>query len=127
MLQFFSLGGSFMWLLLVFAIVIVGLTLKGIIQIFSKEQKYSAQLENGANAILFWGFISLVVGFFAHFYGIYLAMDAIKRANDISPAIVAGGYANSLNTILFGMGIFLVSAICWFALRWKYKKLAKAV
>jgi hypothetical protein len=127
MLQFFFSGGYMMWLLLIVAIVVVVLAMKKAIQLFGKESLNSAQLENGINAILFWGLISLVLGFFAHFQGIYMAMAEIKRANDISPAIVAGGYAASLTTILFGMGIFLVSAIIWFILRWKYKKLARNI
>ena len=80
------------------------------------------KLKNGINTILFWGSLSVVLGVFAHFVGLYEAMQAIKVAGDISPAIVAGGYAMSLITILSGLSLFLASAIIWMVLNWKYKK-----
>ncbi len=45
------------------------------------------------------------------------SMQAIEAANDISPAIVAGGYAISLITILTGLLLFMFSAIVWFLYR----------
>ena len=80
-------------------------------------------MENGINAVLFWGIMSIIIGVFAHFIGIYAAMNAIMMANDISPAIVASGYAVSLITILFGLFILMLSSILWFILRWKYKSI----
>jgi len=81
-------------------------------------------LESGINAIVFWGAISAIVGFFAHYLGVYYAMLAIQRANDISPAIVAYGSSMSLITILTGLTIFIFSAIIWFVLRWRYKQIS---
>ena len=122
MINFFKSGGAYMWLLLIIAIVIVVLTItKGIQLYISKEN--SKKLENGVNAIIFWGGFSLVLGFFAHFHGVYLAMQAIMAANDISPAIVAGGYAVSLITILTGLVLFMFSAIVWFVYRARLTKI----
>ncbi len=77
----------------------------------------------GINAILFWGIICIVIGFMAHFLGLYQATRAISQATDISPAVVAMGYAQSLVTILFGMLIFMIAAILWFIMRWQHKRL----
>ena len=114
MFSLFLAGGSFMWLLLVILLVVVVLAITKGVQLFSNKEKNIKKLENGVNAILFWGIYSVVVGFFAHFLGILYAMEAIKRAADISPAIVAGGYSVSLLTILFGLIIFMIAAIIWF-------------
>ncbi|MBN1478863.1 hypothetical protein EH223_14370 [candidate division KSB1 bacterium] len=117
MLTYFQAGGAFMWLLLVILIIIIVLAVARGIQLFSSKEKSRVKLEHGINAILFWGAYSVVVGFFAHFLGVMYAMEAIKRANDISPAIVAGGYSVSLLTILFGLIIFMIAAIIWFVYR----------
>ena len=122
MINFFQSGGIYMWLLLIIAIVILVLTITKGIQLYAKKEN-NKQLENGVNAILFWGAFSLVLGFFAHFHGVYLAMQAIKAANDISPAIVAGGYAVSLITILTGLFLFMFSAIIWFLYRTRLTKI----
>jgi biopolymer transport protein ExbB/TolQ len=124
MLDFFIQGGQFMWILLVLFVVIIYLSVKKAIELFMKKGLDKARLESGINAIIFWGGISTVLGFFGHFLGVYMAMQAIKMANDISPAIVAGGYAVSLHTILFGLFILMISAVFWFVLRWRYKKLS---
>ena len=123
MLEFFINGGYFMWLLLILAVVIIVLSIKKAIELLSKNDLNQATLESGINAIIFWGGICLVLGFFGHFLGLYNAMKAIDKADNISPAIVMEGYAVSLSTILFGLFIFLFSAIIWFTLHWRYKKI----
>lgn len=121
MASLFMDGGIYMWPLLIIAIVITVLAITKGIQL-SNDSSNINKLENGINAILFWGAFALVLGFFAHFHGVYLAMQAINAANDISPAIVAGGYAMSLITILTGLFIFMLSALVWFIYRWKLKQ-----
>ena len=123
MIQFFMDGGAFMWLLLIIAIVIVILSITNGIQLYSQKEKNKKQLENGVNSILFWGGFSLVLGFFAHFMGIYQAMLGIRAASDISPAIVAGGYAVSIITILSGLFILMISSIIWFVYKNKLTKI----
>lgn len=124
MIQLFYEGGFFMWFLLIFAIVVLVLTIKKFIELFIKKETQSNLLEKGVNAIIFWGGFCAVMGFFAHFTGIFLAMEEIYRAHDISPAIVAKGYSMSLITVLFGLLIFMFSAIVWFVYRWKVKQLS---
>jgi hypothetical protein len=123
MIQFFLEGGSFMWVLLIIAIVIIILTITNGVQLYSDKEKNKVKLENGINSILFWGGFSLVLGFFAHFLGIYKAMLAIRSAGDISPAIVAAGYAMSTITILSGLFILMLSSIIWFVLKNKLAQL----
>ena len=123
MVHFFMSGGPFMWLLLIMAITILILSIKKALELFGKKELNQLRLENGINAIIFWGGISVILGFFSHFFGMYNAMQVISRAHEISPARVAEGYAMSLTTILFGLFIFLFAAISWFVMRWKYKQL----
>jgi uncharacterized membrane protein len=113
-----------MWFLLIIAILILALSVRKVIQLYGKQDLPKAVLESGINAIIFWGAIAAIFGFFAHYLGIYYAMLAIFQANDISPAIVALGYSISLITILTGLTIFMISAIIWFVLRWRYKQIS---
>ncbi len=124
MIQFFLEGGMMMWFLLIIAVLILVLSIRKTLQLYGKQDLPKSALETGINAIVFWGAISAIVGFFAHYLGVYYAMLAIYQANDISPAIVAYGYSMSLITILTGLTIFIFSAVIWFVLRWRFKQVS---
>ena len=126
-MDFFLSGGIFMWPLLIVTIIIFYLSIRKSVDLFILNIQNQAKLKNGINAILFWGSFSIVLGIFAHFVGIYQAMQAIMAANDISPAIVAHGYALSLITILSGLFLFMISGIIWLVLQWKYKKIIASI
>lgn len=126
MIQFFREGGEMMWIFLVLALLILYLSIKKAIQLYNKDTLPKSVLETGINAIIFWGAIAAIIGFFAHYLGVYYAMIAISQANDISPAIVAYGYSMSLITILTGLTIFIFSAVIWFVLRWRFKQISIA-
>ncbi len=117
-------GGPFMWVLLIVAIIVAALTIKKVIDFYFKKSLDQKKMEWGMNAIIIWGVIGATIGFLGHFQGMYMALSFISAAADISPAIVAGGFAISLLTILFGLTIFLFSSIIWLFLRWRFKKLA---
>jgi biopolymer transport protein ExbB/TolQ len=123
MLTLFMQGGMYMWPLLLFAIIILVLSIKKIIDLFFNPDLSQVKLESGINSILFWGGMSVLIGFLGHYHGLYLAMQAISRASDISPAVVAMGYGVSLISVLFGLLILLFSLITWFVLRWRFKQL----
>ncbi len=62
-----------------------------------------AFLEKG---MVWLGFVIVVapmLGFTGTVWGMIVAFDAIKTANDISPAVVAGGISQALLTTLFGL------------------------
>ncbi|MCK5147989.1 MotA/TolQ/ExbB proton channel family protein [bacterium] len=120
MIRAFFNGGIFSYIQICISLLIVWTVIKHSFRCFSKH----AQAVPGGGApihgILFWGAMAMVIGFFAHFVGIFEAMESISRANDISPAIVAEGYQMALITIIMGIFIFIISAICWFVLKWRY-------
>jgi biopolymer transport protein ExbB len=49
-----------------------------------------------------------MLGFTGTVWGMIAAFDAIKKANDISPAIVAGGISQALLTTLFGLVVAML-------------------
>ena len=52
--------------------------------------------------------IAPMLGFLGTVWGMIQAFDAIKRANDISPSIVAGGISIALITTLFGLVVAII-------------------
>ena len=121
MIELFVKTGPFAWPQLIMAAAIAILVVRKTAALFGREA--SVETERGLNAIIFWVGISLLTGFLGHYAGIYGAMLAVARAGDVSAAVMAGGYAESLLTILWGLLIFLFSALAWFVLRWRYGKL----
>lgn len=113
-----------MWPLLILALTIIGLSIKKALDLFVNKNLDLSQKEMGLNAILFWGVIAGSLGITAQMLGIYMALTEIIKAADVSPAIIITGYQMSFITTLFGLYIFIIAAILWFLLRWKYKTLA---
>ncbi|HCR18493.1 MAG TPA: hypothetical protein DIU35_13525 [Candidatus Latescibacteria bacterium] len=124
--QVFYQGGVFIWPLLLLAVVIVVLSGKRILELSRTTSLGEKRLDGGFNSILFWGCVSLVVGFLGHYLGVYGASGCIVKAESVSPSLMAAGYQVSLSTIIFGMLIFLFSAVIWYFLQWRYQKLAKS-
>ena len=52
--------------------------------------------------------ISPMLGFTGTVVGMIAAFDAIKAANDISPAVVAGGISQALLTTAFGLIVAMI-------------------
>jgi biopolymer transport protein ExbB len=56
--------------------------------------------------------VAPMLGFLGTVQGMIISFDDIKRANDISPSIVAEGIAVALITTLFGLCVAIVLQIC---------------
>ena len=122
MLNFISTGGPIMYIQLIQVVILIVLTIKKTFELRHHDENRHAKSETGINAIIFWGLISMVLGFFAHFLGMYEALQVIAEVGSVSPSIIAAGYSVSLIPIIFGLRIFLLSAISWFTLRWQFIK-----
>ncbi len=109
-------GGPFMWLIGVCGLAAIALALKKAIDL-SISSGSSARLRRGLDAILQLGVFAIVIGALAQALGIVMALDEIRKAADISPAIVMMGAQISFYPPLFGAVVFLVSLAAWGALR----------
>ena len=56
--------------------------------------------------------VAPMIGFTGTVVGMIGAFDAIKAANDISPAVVAGGISQALLTTAFGLVVAMIIQIC---------------
>ena len=62
-----------------------------------------AFLESGMVWLAFIIVVAPLLGFTGTVWGMIVAFEDIKVANDISPAVVAGGISQALLTTLFGL------------------------
>ena len=125
MIKLFAEAGPVAWPLLILAAVVAILSIRNTLGLFGNKEDERRKVESSPNAILFWGCISLVMGGLGHYMGMYAAMQAISRAGGVEPGILAGGYGEALLPLLMGMLIFMFSALLWYVLRWRYRKLAE--
>jgi biopolymer transport protein ExbB len=83
-----------------------------------------AFLEKG---MIWLGFIIVIapmLGFTGTVWGMIVAFDSIKTANDISPAVVAGGISQALLTTLFGL---IVAMIVQLFYNWATSRIDKLI
>ncbi len=120
---FFASMGPFAIPMIIITLAIAILTVIKVIDLWGKKGLSPQKLERGLHAILFWGVVSAVFGFLGQISGIYRALNVIISATEISPNVVAQGFAESFTTTIFGLEILLVSAIIWFVLFGRYRKL----
>lgn len=118
--------GFFAIPLILLTIVNCVLCIVSAMRISKARAEDAPRIAGGINAILFWGAVSAVLGFLGQHSGLYNAFSAIGRAAEISPKIVAQGFAESFTTTIFGMTILICSALAWFALHAWYRKSAGA-
>ncbi len=123
MLYFIRSMGPFGILEIILLIVIAVLAIKKAVDLFFRARLDAAALESGLHAILFWGVIAAVLGVLGQVSGIYRALNVIASAKEIDPKIVAMGFAESFTTTIFGLALFVVAAVIWFALFARYKRL----
>jgi biopolymer transport protein ExbB/TolQ len=112
--------------MIIIALAIAVLTVIKAVDLWGKKDLSPHKLERGLHAILFWGAVSAVFGFLGQISGIYRALTIIISAKEISPNVVAQGFAESFTTTIFGMEILLISAIIWFIFLGRYKKLTSS-
>ncbi len=83
-----------------------------------------AFLEKGMIWLGFFIVVAPMLGFTGTVWGMIVAFDSIKTANDISPAVVAGGISQALLTTLFGL---IVAMIVQFFYNWATARIDKLI
>jgi biopolymer transport protein ExbB/TolQ len=120
---FFRSMGIFLFPMVILAAVIAVLTVRKAADLWVRKDLSPARLSAGLHAIIFWGAVSAVLGVLGQYTGMYNALGVISRAREISPGLVAQGFAESFTTTIFGLAILMFSAIAWFILLGRLKKL----
>jgi hypothetical protein len=123
--EFHIMGGwQFMSILFIILVSTIILGVIGFIQAYGKAKTDLTRLKNIALTLRFLGGFAAVWGVLGQGIGIYQACVAIQEMEDVSPALLAGGFQVSMITVLYGLIIFLISRIIWFILTARYNKLS---
>lgn len=117
-------GWLFMSILFIILVATIVLAVIGYIQAYGKSNTNLPRLNNIVLAIKFLGGFAVVWGVLGQGIGIYEACVAIQEMEDVSPALLAGGFQVSMITVLYGLIIFLISRIIWFILQARYNTLS---
>lgn len=120
MIKLFVEGGPlFMGMLtLVLFIVLIMAVVKGM-EIKNSETSLPDDLPDPIKSL---GLFAFVLGMLGQFLGLYAAFDVISQGVEITPEMFAAGLRVSSITSIYGMIIFLISYLLWFALKALMKK-----
>jgi len=110
-------GPLFMGILSLLLLIILILTVINAIRIRKNDGFESPVINRYLELIKSLGLFSLVTGMLGQFIGLFQAFNVIESGIDISPAMLAGGLKVSSITTIYGMIIFLIAYLVWFALR----------
>jgi hypothetical protein len=116
-------GWQFMSVLFLLLVAIIILSVIGFIQVYGNSSPNLIRLKNVVLAVKFLGGFAAVWGILGQGIGIYQACIAIQEIQDVSPALLAGGFQVSMITALYGIVIFLLSHIFWFILKTRINKI----
>ncbi|MBU0753969.1 MAG: MotA/TolQ/ExbB proton channel family protein [Planctomycetes bacterium] len=122
MKEFFTDCGLFGWMVCLIVIANFILFVRSGLRLRNARPEDGPRFLYGINAILFWGAVAALLGFLGQYSGLYLALEVFSRASEISPNLVAQGFAISFSTTIMGMFALLFSALAWFVLHGWYRR-----
>lgn len=114
-------GVLFMGMLSIVLLLVLVLAVKNIVLVAKNEKEesaFSAQI----GYLKSLGLFALVLGFLGQFLGLFQAFGFIAQQGTVSPSILAAGFKVSSISSIYGMVIFLISYLLWFALDTFLKK-----
>jgi len=123
MKEWFVMGGSlFMSFLTILLVIIVAVSVYFAIVIANGKAKDKTNFIHQLKYVKSIGLFTMITGVLGQLIGLFMAFTAIEVAEDISPAILAGGLKVSMITTLTGTFIYLLSILIWFLLDLWYQK-----
>lgn len=122
--EFFMWMGPFKYIMIAIAIIIAGLIILKVYDLLIAKNPNQNQMERWLGSIKFWGRFALIMGVLIQLTGMYIALNEIIHASDISPQIVMTGFWGSFNSTLFGLWLLIIALIAWYILNIRYKKLS---
>ncbi len=123
MKDLFIMGGSlFMGILTILLVIILAISVYFAVMISSGKSAKKNNFWHQLSYIKSVGMFTMITGILGQLIGLLMAFQAIEGANDISPAILAGGLKVSMITTLYGIFINLLAILLWFLLDLWYHK-----
>ncbi len=113
---FYEGGAGFMGILTLIFLVMMILVVSNVIILIKNGVVDEARTNERLSLIKSVGLFAMVVGILGQLIGLYYAFTAIKEIGDVNPGILAGGLKVSLIPTIYGIVIYLISHLLWFAL-----------
>ena len=127
MKEWFVMGGSlFMSILTILLVIIVAVSVYFAVSIASGKATDNESFRHQLRYIKSLGLFTMITGILGQMIGLVSAFNAIQAAEDISPAMIAGGLKISMITSLTGVVISLISIAIWLLLDLWYQKTIKS-
>ncbi|MHC4943677.1 MAG: hypothetical protein ACYTG7_11730 [Planctomycetota bacterium] len=124
--RFFLHANVFIWPATVLSLVVLGLGIKKLYQLFIKKDHKQKTLRSGISALLFLGFANIFTGLFGFTWELYFAMQRMQmdvdRAGDLFVQWLLGGTA----TMIFCLLAAIIAALIWFVLDSKASRIEQA-
>ena len=117
MKEWFIMGGTlFMSILTILLVIVIAVSVYYAIVIASGKSREKESFRHQLTYIKSLGLFTAITGILGQLIGLFMAFTAIEAAQDISPALLAGGLKVSMITTLTGIVIYLLSIAIWFLL-----------
>jgi hypothetical protein len=127
MVKIFMEGGPMMLPLAVVALVLLGLTIRTMVELIARRAADTAVLENGLDGLLFWGAVAIVIGVLGQVSGTYKSFAYMADHGLRSFAALWTGLAEGLISTIAGFTLLAVAGALWFVLRWWYRGIRPTV
>jgi biopolymer transport protein ExbB/TolQ len=117
MLQLFFEGGAlFMGILTLSLLAIISLAVMNVLKIKSDQDRNVQTMQHRLTYIKSVGLFSLVFGVLGQLIGLFTAFGTISKIGSVSSEILMAGIRVSMITTIYGVIIFLISYLIWFAM-----------
>lgn len=116
MMRFIQEAGPLILPVILLLVVIATLSIRNAVALIGGKSA-AAKRRGSIDAILFWGSVAALLGFLGQWLGVMKLITAMVEHGLASPQLVVLGVAESLQTPLGGMFVFVISAFLWFFLR----------
>ncbi len=123
MAELFYMGGPlFMGILTTLLVIMLATSGYFFVAISSGKAADKPNFSHKLTYVKSVGLFTMITGILGQLIGLLTAFQAIERAGDISPGMLAGGLKVSMITTLYGILIYLISILIWFLLDLLHQK-----
>lgn len=116
MVDVFVSGGIMMWPMLLCLIAVLVIAARST-RHMTTGSAAEMEVRSPADAVLFWGGFSALLGVMGTLVGIAQVARAISAAGGASASLIWAGMGVTLVTTMFGLAILLIALIIWYGLR----------
>lgn len=121
MIEWFTAGGSFMWLILIAGLVAVTLAADAGRKLYGGTAAASG-LRAEIDGVLFWGGFASVLGLISTLGGVAVMARSLERVGEASPGLIWGGVRVALIPTAFGVIVLAASMLAWYGLRAAFRR-----